>query len=596
MCGINGILNFNQSPIQKSNLEAMNQLMLHRGPDEDGFYLNQSLGLSMRRLSVIDLATGHQPVSNEDGTVQIVFNGEIYNYIELRHELIARGHKFKTNSDTEAIVHLYEEKGVKAIEHLNGVFCFALWDDAKKQLFVARDRIGVKPLFYYKTANQFAFSSELKSLMKIAPFPKKINKQSFLMYLLFMYVPDPLSMIEGVNKLEAGHYLIFDQSGHAEKVRYWDLEKKSDFQHLNLNQSKERLLFLLNDAVRLQLRSDVPLGIFLSGGLDSSALVALASGMTNKPIATLSVGYEGHSVDERSFARQIAEQYHTRHHELLIRPRDVQKHFHEMIWLMDEPFSDSASVSTYLLAKLARDNGLHVVLSGAGGDEVFGGYGRYSFDWKHPAKMMHRSFSEFGRMRNSDWQFDYICSIGCGRGLGRFLSQNNFDKTRFHETFQAIMDPSAKQTGDWPTALQKKSYLDLKNYLIGDILMLTDKMTMGASVEARVPLLDHRLVEFMFNLPDNFKINNAEKKYLLKQAMCDKLPMSILNRPKMGFGAPVQHWLNELFSGESEDFNVILNGRTLDYSRLRGHHSFRQILFGLEIFKSWQKNVFNKFL
>jgi len=596
MCGINGIKNFNQAPVQKAQLAAMNQLMVHRGPDDDGYYLHQSIGLAMRRLSIIDLSTGSQPISNENNTIQVVFNGEIYNYIELRQALIARGHRFKTNSDTEVIVHLYEEKGVKMLDDLNGVFCFALWDDQKKQLFIARDRLGVKPLFYFKTEKQFAFSSELKSLLKIAPFKLNIDENAFLLYLLCMYVPDPLSMVEGIGKLEAGHFLIVDEQGNVKKTKYWDVQKNPDFKDFTEVQAKEHLDFLLKDAVRLQLRSDVPLGIFLSGGVDSSALVALASEIQHKPIVTLSVGYEGHTVDERPFARMIAEQYHTDHHELFLQPKDLQDHLPEMIWLMDEPFSDSAAISTYLLAKLAREKGLRVVLSGAGGDEVFGGYDRYLSDWKYLVKRAYRYFSQFGRLRNSDWQLDYICSIGCGRGLGPFLAQNNFDEKQLHESFKAIMEPLTTRTNSWSTVLQKKEYMDIKNYLIGDILMLSDKMTMGTSVEARVPILDHRVVEFMFSLPDELKIKNAEKKYLLKQVMCDKLPATILNRPKMGFGAPVQHWLNELFSRQSSESSLILNGRKINFGQLRRHHSFRQILFGLEIFKSWQENVFNKFL
>lgn len=599
MCGINGIKNFNGQPVDRKQLEDMNQLLIHRGPDDKGYYVDKSdksLGLAMQRLSIIDLSGGQQPISNEDKSVWIVFNGEIYNYIELRQDLIKKGHHFKTNSDTEVIVHLYEEKGTELLDDLNGIFTFAVWDKNKKQLFIARDRLGVKPLFYFKTADCFAFSSELKSLLKIAPFTKKINENAFLLYLLLMYVPDPLSIVEGISKLEAGYYLLVDQNGNVAQNKYWDVEPKKKFIHFNEKEAKDYLLFLLKDALKIQLRSDVPLGIFLSGGLDSSSLVAIASEIQTKPIITLSVGYENHLVDERLFAQQIAKQYQTNHFELFIRPKDLKENFNELIWLMDEPFSDSAAIANFLLAKLARKNGIKVILSGAGGDEIFGGYERYLFDWKHVFKNLARFFSVFGRLRNNNEQLDYICSIGCGRGLGIFLSRNKFNELNFYKNFQKVMKPFSQQINLWSTPLQKKSFLDLKNYLIGDILMLFDKMTMGASVEGRVPLLDHRLVEFMFSLPDHFKIKNKEKKYLLKQTMRDKLPEEILNRPKMGFGAPVSHWLKDILAEKSGELNFTLNGRSIQYDFLLKRNSFRQILFGLEIFKQWHENVFKKFL
>lgn len=600
MCGINGLYNFSNRRVEAEKLKAMNQLLFHRGPDEEGYYIDGSFGMSIRRLSIIDLTTGSQPLSNEDGTLWVTLNGEIYNYIELRKELRDKGHVFKTNTDTEVLLHLYEESGRDLLGDLNGIFAFAIWDCRKKELFIARDRMGVKPLFYFHTKENFGFSSELKSLLRVLPFTKEVYSESFLLYLLCMYVPEPLSIVKGISKLEAGHYLLIDRIGNVIKKRYWDLPPQKNKSLFYEEEAKDYLSYLLKDSVRLQLRSDVPVGIFLSGGIDSSAVTALASEISSNLRKTFSLTYEGHHIDESPYARKVAEIFDMEHHDFFLKSDDVVKNLPEMIWAMDEPFSDSAAISTYLLSKLARQSGVKVVLSGAGGDEVFAGYERYNLQWIALLKKIWRFHTKFGRLRNKDWILDYICAIGCGRGLEAFFEKNRIDLNGFYRSFHDITGTYRKTANLSLTHLYSKRYLDMKMYLTGDLLMLLDKMTMGASIEGRVPLLDHRIVEFMFTLPDKFKIAHNRKKYLLKEAMKSVLPSSILNRSKMGFGAPVSYWIQDIVVKGHErnifGFNEFLpdKNKKVVYKFLLEEKTHSQILFALLIFNMWHENVFKK--
>ncbi len=374
MCGIAGIFNF-KGNTDRDRLSTMLDCMIHRGPDDSGIYVDQSFTMGMRRLSIIDLKSGHQPISNEDERLVIVFNGEIYNYIELREELLSKGHLFKTNSDTEVILHLYEEYGYDFITYLNGIFTFSIWDKQAQKLFIARDRLGIKPLFYFSNPERFVYSSELRSISKAFNM-LNISQKAFINYMLMMYVPDPLSMIDGVNKLEAGTYLVVDAKNKITKHKYWDINEVV-CEKTDPSQYRAKLEDLLNDSIKLQMRSDVEVGTFLSGGLDSSFIVAATSRLSNKPVNTFSIGYENLEYDERPLAQLVAKKFKTNHKEMFINSATVKDNLKRICAKMDEPIGDTAAIPTFLLSEFARSNNVKVILNGTGGDEVFGGYVRY---------------------------------------------------------------------------------------------------------------------------------------------------------------------------------------------------------------------------
>ncbi len=536
----------------------MSQTLLHRGPDGGGEHLDGTMGFGMRRLSIIDLETGDQPLGNEDGSVWIVFNGEIYNYRELAAELVTRGHQFRTRSDTEVIVHLYEEEGERCVERLRGMFAFAIWDAPRRTLFLARDRLGIKPLYYASTARGFVFGSELKALMAVPWVDRSVDPNGTLAYLRFSYVPDPLTLLRGVFKLPPGHTLTV-HGGRAERPkRYWDSAPlfAAVAQHGDEHESAEALWRTFQSAVASHLVADVPLGAFLSGGVDSSAVVAAMAHESAGPVKTFSVGFEG-GVDETAFARRVAERFGTEHHEIRMKLGDVDV-LDEILGGFDEPFADESAIPTYMISRFARQH-VKVVLSGDGGDEIFAGYDRYVVHERRRRLGILGDLGLGGGLRAVSALMpegapgkNYLYSLSLAR-MPRYLD----DISTFPErTLATLLEPGTatslegvREIVEEPLrrsegfdTLSRLQYLDLRTYLPGDILTKVDRMSMLASLETRVPMLDPPLVEFACRLPPNLRMRALETKYLFKRALRSRVPPEVLERPKQGFAVPLQKW------------------------------------------------------
>jgi asparagine synthase (glutamine-hydrolysing) len=568
MCGIAGFIDLWDTGDARPDeeraalLESMCRIITHRGPDDQGVMLERGVALGMRRLSIIDLAGGHQPISGEDGTVSIVYNGEVYNFLELQPELESLGHQFRTRSDTEAIVHAYEQFGTACVNKLRGMFAFAIWDSRNRKLFIARDRAGKKPLYYTLTSKgTLVFGSELKSLLLHPDVEREINLQALDAYFSLGYVPDPLSIFHGIRKLPPGHFLTFE-NGRVGVSQYWDFtfeqtESRSADDYL------EELRALLDESVRIRLVSDVPLGAFLSGGIDSSTIVGLMARHMNQPVKTFSIGFHEDSYDELKYARITAKKFGTDHHEFIVTP-DICDVVDKLVWHLDEPFADQAAIPNYIVAKLAREH-VTVVLSGDGGDELFAGYTRYVTEHKR------RNFAQLPRIvrekmmqplsvrlphgtlgRNYLYNISqdpidrYLDSVSLFTGLNkRLLYTRNFKEdlggNGHIEMFFREFSERVK-TGD---ALDRLLYIDSKTYLPGDILAKVDRTSMAASLEARAPLLDHKLIDFVTRIPASLKLAGLETKHLFKRAVKDLIPDEILNRQKQGFGVPIQEWINQ---------------------------------------------------
>jgi len=559
MCGICGIIGERNEEL----IRRMTGTMLHRGPDGEGYFLDDGISLGMRRLAIIDLKTGDQPVFNEDKTLCVIFNGEIYNFQEIRKELEAKGHIFRTNSDTEVIVHSYEEYGQRCVEKFNGMFAFAIWDRREKSLFIARDRIGIKPLYYTIHNNKFIFASEIKAILEYGGIKKELDYSALDLYLTLQYVPGPLTMFQGIKKLEPGNFLIY-KNGRMNIEKYWEIplvgEKITD-----LHEAKERLNQLLGDSVRLRLISDVPLGILLSGGIDSSLMVAFASRLYGEKVKTFTVGFgkEGEEYDERPFARKIADRFGTEHHEFTIMP-DVFSLLPKLIYHMDEPVADQAALPVYLLCKTAKDY-VTVLLTGEGGDELFGGYPKYIlhriaislsavpedirrklfFTLSRILKYNPRLSSALMRLstgnkddilRNFEWTTLNFSPQEKNRLFNEKMLEK-INKSNFIEFANGFYSTPHKE---W---LDKIIACDIKTWLVDDILMKVDKMSMAASVEARVPLLDYKLVEFAFKIAPELKINGFKTKIILKELLKNTIPADILERRKTAFRIPSSEWL-----------------------------------------------------
>lgn len=588
MCGIAGFIDLWDSGEARAVeeratiLDRMCRIITHRGPDDQGVMLKPGIGLGMRRLSIIDLAGGHQPISGEDGSVTIVFNGEIYNFRELQPHLESRGHTFKTHSDTEAIVHAYEEVGTSCLKDLRGMFAFALWDDKARTLFVARDRVGKKPLYYTTTPKgTFVFGSELKAVLQHPDMEREIDLQALDAYVTLGYVPDPLSIFKNVHKLPPGHYLTFT-NGQVEVKQYWDF----DFQPAKSVREEdylEELRSLLDESVGLRLISDVPLGAFLSGGIDSSTVVALMARHMNQPVKTFSIGFHEDSYNELEYARLTAKKYGTDHHEFFVTP-EICDIVDELAWHFDEPFADSSAIPTYMVSKLAREH-VTVVLSGDGGDELFAGYTRYVVDRGRSAFSLMPGLLRKGLMQPLS---SHLPHGTLGRNFIHNISLDPIDRyldsvsvfTRLNKE-SLYTDGLRKRLGDrdWVTqcfhklaakvgtgnSLDRLLYLDSKTYLPGDIMTKVDRMSMAVSLEARAPLLDHKLIDFVTHIPASMKLAGDETKHILKRAVSDLVPKEILNRPKQGFGVPVQEWINQQLRDRMHE--VLSDSRT----RQRGY-------------------------
>lgn len=620
MCGIVGFINKNvEAKAERAALlEKMCCRIVHRGPDEQGVFLDEKAALGMRRLSIIDLKTGQQPIYDCTGNLAIVFNGEIYNFQELKKDLETRGHRFRTNSDTETIVHLYEEFGARCVEHLRGMFAFAIWDKPAEKLFLARDRAGKKPLFYAKTKNgNFVFGSELKTLLEHAEIERKISLPALDAFLTFGYVPEEFCIFETIEKLPPAHFLEF-HNGEIRIEKYWDFPLAAEKMRAGESEIVGELQNLLSESVRIRLVSEVPLGAFLSGGVDSSAVVGLMSQFSEKPVKTFSIGFEEDSYDELKFARIAAKHFNTEHHEFVVTPAIVEE-IDNLVWHLDEPFSDMSALPTFAVAKMAREF-VTVALSGDGGDELFAGYSRYVKHFKSGAQQILPGFvrknllskvaanlPHGARGRNYlhnaalDSTEKYIDSVSHFGELNRRQLYSADLRRKLNGAFGAgekVFQRIAQNLPD--DSLEQLLYLDSKTYLPADILTKVDRMTMAASLEARAPLLDHKLIEFVARIPADLKMRRAETKYIFKQAVRGIVPDEILDRKKQGFGVPVDVWINEKLRPRIRE--TLLETRTaargffdLKYIELllqehadkRRDHAWR--LWQLFVFELWQR-------
>jgi asparagine synthase (glutamine-hydrolysing) len=613
MCGIVGLIhNSHDAVLNERLVQKMCEVIQHRGPDHTGVWCEGRTGLGMTRLSIIDRAGGFQPIHNEDKSMWIVFNGEIYNFKDLRNDLQTRGHSFYTHSDTETILHLYEEYGDECVNHLRGMFAFAIWDKKAQKLFVARDRLGIKPLHYFFDDNCLLFGSEIKSLLHAEVIAPEVDYQSLVYYFFYGYTPDPGSMFRGVKKLPPGHTLVW-RNGQIQVTQYWDVKYRVD----TIESEEfyvERSLEIMREAVRIRLMSEVPLGAFLSGGVDSSLVVALMAQEMSEPVKTFSIGFEDQSYDELQYARMVAEKYGTDHHEEIVRP-DAEEVILDLVRQFDEPFADSSAIPTYYVSKMTK-KWVTVSLSGDGGDELFGGYTRYREGWMSRFSQYVPAALKKAFMKTVIQRLPVSCP---GINTLRYLSLPSDEQIVWQYTkmlspiheyiFSREMQEKASTDPAPPFAgylakmaemdrVSRMQYLDTKTYLPGDILTKVDRMSMLVALEARVPLLDHHLVEFAATIPPQFKVRKGETKYLLKKIAARYLPHEVIYRPKQGFAVPVAQWINdewremvrELLTGNRAMGRHLFNPAFLQ-QMLQEHESGREdrshIIWTLMVLELW---------
>jgi asparagine synthase (glutamine-hydrolysing) len=619
MCGICGIFEPGRDTvIETATVKKMADSIRHRGPDDDGYYCAPGVGLGHRRLSIIDLEGGHQPLSNEDGSIWIVFNGEVYNFEELNRRYLSSGHTFQTRSDTETIVHLYEELGEACFAELRGMFALALWDNRKKRLLLARDPLGKKPLFYSWDGRRLLFGSEIKALLAVPGLSREIDLTAVSDYFTFQYVPAPKTIYRSVRKLRAGHYMTVDSSGVRE-VAYWDI-RFDQTREYSETEWCERLLEEFRTAVKLRLVSDVPLGAFLSGGVDSSSVVAVMNSF-QPPVTTCSIGFTEESYDEAGEAREFAGSLGAKHFEQIVQPHALDL-ISKLAWHYDEPFADSSAVPTYYVSEVARRH-VTVALSGDGGDENFAGYRRYKFDqWENrlrsyvPEPVRRTVFGPLGsvypklgwlpRVFRAKSTFQslarnpiegYFHGISCcppamknrlfSPDLNRQLAgYDSLDVLRYHYDRANTDDP-----------LSRIQYVDIKTYLVDDILVKVDRASMAHSLEVRCPLLDHKLMELIAQIPSSLKLHNGQGKYIFKKSLRKILPPEVLNRRKRGFAMPVAEW----FRGELKGFAYealfgcqqgLLNSTFLMNcwkQHQRGQRDWSALLWTTLMFRTWQE-------
>lgn len=557
MCGIVGWMGAAPTSLRGgSPLQAMCGTIRHRGPDDEGRYIGPGIALGMRRLSIIDVAGGRQPVANEDATVRAVFNGEIYNYRQLRRQLEREGHRLTSHGDSEPLVHLYEGAGAAFVHALRGMFALAIWDARRGQLLLARDRVGIKPLYYWVSPDRLVFASELRAFLTLREFSGTLDRHAIGQYLTLGYVPDPLAIFRDVRKLPPGHLLTRDRNGHIEVSCYWSpvsIEQRDVAE----GESIEELRRLLSDSVACHLESDVPLGAFLSGGLDSSTVVACMSRCMDRPVRTFSIGFAEPEFNEAPYAAAVAKALRTTHTELIVRP-NVDALVEDIVRSFDEPFGDSSAVPTYLVSRLAREQ-VTVALSGDGGDELFGGYTRY-------AELLRRRELRPASLRALVGLVARALPQGA-RGRNRLLDLARTRIGRYAATVAtapAVADGGiarsdiADDVGALDSLLERwfagtadrdfvtrMMLVDVQSYLPGDILTKVDRMSMAVSLEARVPLLDHHLLEFALSLPAHLTMRDGKGKWLLRRATVGLVPRELLERPKQGFGLPLRHWFRD---------------------------------------------------
>lgn len=630
MCGIVGAVGNSSElfPIQRA-AEALK----HRGPDEAGFYIDRNISIGFRRLSIIDISGGQQPIFNEDKTKVIVFNGEIYNFKELREALIARGHLFKTKSDTETILHAYEEWEENCVNSLRGMFAFAIWDRVQRKLFLARDRFGIKPIFYGAHRDMFYFASEIKAILVDETLPREIDELAFTSYFNFSYIPAPLTIFKNIHKLLPGHTLSW-KDGHVKVAKYWDLQFTPDRTH-GESYFIDGLTRLLAESVKIRLVAEVPLGAFLSGGIDSSTVVALMSLCSSSPVSTFSIGFGGNVggyLDERKYAEQVAAKYATNHKEYEVHP-SPEGLIEKIVRAFDEPFADDSTIPSFFVCKIAREN-VTVALSGLGGDEVFAGYERYlgivirrmfnSFLPERIQGIVRRIVDALPERTDGHYTINHMkrfarsASMEADRAYLGYISvlQPKIKESFFSdmknmgrqlENCKDIMlgyfnSPNVAEEGNF---LDRAIYCDIKTYLPEDILALTDRMSMLHSLEVRVPFLDHKFVEFCARIPAEMKVKWLKKKYLLRKAVGPMLPREVVTHRKQGFVGPMAQWLKtDLKNTVLEKLNEaslakhgLLNWNTVDRI-LKEHFSGKEIhdrlIWSILIFQAWYEMYIEK--
>ncbi len=617
MCGITGVLHFDrQRTIDPVRLKKMTDIIHHRGPDGEGFYINKQIGLAHRRLSIIDLVSGHQPMYNDDEQIALVFNGEIYNYIEVQKELIDLGHRFKTTSDTEVIIRAYEQWGTKCQEKFNGMWAFALWDNRKQLLFISRDRMGEKPLHYAVEDHTFVFGSEIKSLNQYG-MDLKPNPEMLELYLFLGYIPEPYTFYQKIKKLKAGHYLLI-KDNNIRELKYWDLPDV-DENHLQTDAKKvvDEFSYLFNDSVEMRMRSDVAYGAFLSGGLDSSSIVSVMAGVSSKPVETFTIGFNEKKFDERNKAKIIADRFKTNHHEHVVELDTLDDSLRKILFHYDEPFADPAAIPTGIISKYAREN-VKMVLTGDGADEVLAGYSSYqsekmagkyqnlpSFVRKTLPDVLESSSSVFsGELRYKLNQAVRVLNAYNMPFQNRLISKSvkiapsamKSIPTKSHFAIEDFMK-DAMQDCPFKDSFYQLMYYHLKVSLPGQMLVKVDRMSMAHSIETRAPFLDHRIVEHLYITDKNVKVPKVKSvKQVLKSAMQNKLPEEIIYRKKKGFDVPLREWFKDDALGntldvEFGDFGLNQNYiKTLISENNSGKADHGTLIWRLLVYSNWMKN------
>ncbi len=620
MCGICGVFEYERrSDLPAAMIHAMNQTIIHRGPDDGGVFVGPGIGLGHRRLSIIDLAGGHQPMSNEDGTIWVLLNGEIYNYPDLRTELLQRGHVFTTKSDTEAIVHAYEEFDEGCFAKLRGMFSIALWDSRSRKLILARDRIGKKPLFYAPYKDRILFGSELKTLLASGLLSREMDYEALSDYFSLGYVPAPKTIYRAARKVMPGSYLVASANGIRECC-YWDLSF-SKVEQRTEEEWCERLQHELCEATRIRLMSEVPLGAFLSGGIDSSAIVAMMDHLMKRSVTTCSIGFREEKFDETPYARQVSKQFSTDHHEEVVEPNALEI-VDKLAWHFDEPFADSSAIPTYYVSRIARSQ-VTVALGGDGGDENFAGYRRYRLDLNEnrvrghvPAAMRRAVFGPLGRWYPAlAWAPRVFRAKATFQSLARSPLEGYFNSVSYFrpdDKLKLFTSDFRRRLGgydsldvfrhhyeraDTQDLLSKIQYVDVKTYLTDDILTKVDRASMAVSLEVRAPMLDHKFMEFVASIPSNLKLRSGIGKYILKKSLEPILPHNILYRTKQGFAVPLDLW----FKRELRDmaYNIVVETKDdiLDQSFLKkiwdqhqkNHYDRSALLWSVLMFRKWRQ-------
>jgi asparagine synthase (glutamine-hydrolysing) len=617
MCGIAGIIYFDKDrKVVRPELKAMTDTIIHRGPDDEGFYINNNVGLGFRRLSIIDLNTGNQPMCNEDETVWVVMNGEIYNFISLRNELVRRGHKFKSASDTEVLVHLYEEYSVDFITKIRGMFAIGLYDKRRNKLILARDRVGIKPLFYALTGDSLIFGSELKEIVNVLDRKPEINPRAVIDYFTYGYPLGEKTFFEGINKLLSARYLELDINNFRSYIsKYWEINPMPDYSKTE-SEWCEIITEKLHETVKMHLISDVPLGAFLSGGVDSSSVVATMAQLSSKPIQTFSIGFKEAKYNEIEYARQVSKLYNTNHHEMILEPASVEI-IDDLVNMFDEPFADSSAIPTYFVSKFARES-VTVALSGDGGDELFAGYLHYE-----KAKQIASTMKFLPDFIKSGFGFinGALPDHGFGKGISYYLSKpaaqlgayftkfkdyeiRSLFRTEFLEELRlySAIDVKIKmlESYKYKENVIRNELLDINTFLVDDILTKVDRVSMVNSLEVRVPLLDHEFIELAFSIPSALKVKKGEGKYIFKKSLKPNLPKEILYRKKQGFGVPLTQWFNndlnayikeELLNNRgilSDYLNPKSISKIIDTHRF-GRRDFSSQIWALLFFQIWYK-------